>query len=90
MAGRIARCRRGWPKWVVTGGADAASSHCFATVSVLAVSPTFQGTGGVHYVAIQVDQNTGLNGPRVLFDESSFRSGSVVAGRIGKPPHGWR
>jgi predicted S18 family serine protease len=90
--------------WVATGGADAASSHRFATVPALAVSPTFQGVGGVHYVVIQVDQNAGLNGPRVLFDESSFRGGSVVgedwkaaarlaviaaANALGRDPRGW-
>ncbi len=90
--------------WVATGGADAASSHRMSTVPALAVSPTREGVGGVHYIVIQVDQNTGPHGPRVLFDESPFRGGSVVgedwkaaaqlaviaaANALGRDPRGW-
>jgi predicted S18 family serine protease len=90
--------------WAEPGGADAASSHRLVTVPALAVSSTQEGDGGVHYVVIQVDQNSRLNGPIVLFDESSFRGGSVVgqewkdaaqvaviaaANAVGRDPRGW-
>lgn len=90
--------------WAEPGGADAASSHRLVTVPALAVSSTEEGVGAVHYVVIEVDQNAGLNGPAVLFDESSFRGGSVVgqdwkdaarlaviaaANALGRDPRGW-
>ncbi len=93
-----------WAVCAEQGAADAASSHRLVTVPALAVSSTQGGDGGVHYVVIQVDQNAGLDGPIVLFDESSFRGGSVVgqewkdaarlaviaaANAVGRDPRGW-
>jgi hypothetical protein len=76
--------------WAEPGGADAASSHRLVTVPALAVSSTQEGDGGVHYVVIQVDQNSRLNGPIVLCSTNRRFAAARSSARNGKTLHKWR